>query len=59
MRFLRRVPSIRVGLRLSVGAMWIGWHYARYHRRLCINLVPCVTVWIVWPGGTLPYGVPS
>jgi hypothetical protein len=47
-------PRFRIGLRFRLGSFWIGFHWSPANRRLCINLIPCVTVWIVAPGGVLP-----
>jgi len=30
---------------------WVGVHWSPYNKRLCINLVPFVTVWITAQGG--------
>lgn len=51
-----RLPtSLRhVGLLINWRAFWIGWHYGKEARRLCINVLPCVTLYYVRPGGTLP-----
>ena len=35
-------------------SLWIGAHWSPYDRRLCINLLPMITLWIVWPGGITP-----
>lgn len=45
---------MRYGLLISPCSFWIGAHWSRYHRRLCINLIPFLTIWIVWPGGDTP-----
>lgn len=44
----------RFGILFQPGALWLGAHYSRYDRRWCINLLPCVTVWIVLKGGRPP-----
>jgi hypothetical protein len=31
-----------------------GAHYSPANRRHCINLVPCLTVWVRLPGGNEP-----
>ena len=49
-----RVLGIRAGLLLNAGSLWVGAHYSAFNRRLCINIVPCLTLWVVLPGGTLP-----
>jgi hypothetical protein len=42
------------GLLLNLSSMWIGAHYSPAHKRLCVNLLPCVTLWWTKPGGQLP-----
>lgn len=49
-----RVSRIRVGLLVRLGSAWIGAHWSDHDRRWCINLIPCVTIWITLPGGLLP-----
>lgn len=46
---------MRTGLLFRVGSFWIGAHWSARNRRLCINLVPMVTVWITFKGGTTPW----
>lgn len=45
---------IGAGLLFRWGSLWIGLHWSPANRRICINLVPCVTVWIVLKGGIRP-----
>jgi len=45
---------MRVGILGRYGSLWIGIHYSPTNRRLCINLIPCITLWIVLPGGKVP-----
>ncbi len=45
---------MRYGTIFRWGSCWVGWHWSRHNKRLCINLIPCLTFWIVWPGGNLP-----
>lgn len=47
---------MKIYLLLRWSAFWIGFHYAHYNRRLCINFIPCCTLCIVFKGGTPPYG---
>lgn len=42
------------GVLFNPAAFWIGAHYSEYHQRLCINLLPCLTVWVCGPKGMLP-----
>ena len=48
------IDTWRVGILLRWGSVWIGFHYAPFTKRLCINIVPFVTVWVVAPGGYTP-----
>lgn len=45
---------MKYGLLARWGSLWIGAHYSPMNKRLCINLVPCLTIWAVWPGGVTP-----
>lgn len=45
---------MKAGLLLRWGSAWIGVHWSTANRRLCINVVPCVTLWITLPGGRAP-----
>lgn len=47
-------PYYECGWLFRPGSMWIGVHYSRYNRRWCINLLPCVTLWVTKPGGRMP-----
>lgn len=49
-----RASGFRAGIRFRWGSCWLGAHWSSANRRLCINLVPCVTFWIVGPGGVVP-----
>lgn len=42
------------GLKFRLGSFWIGWHYSKQNKRLCVNLLPFVTFWITKPGGITP-----
>jgi len=35
-------------------SLWMGVHYSPHNKRWCINLLPCVTLWITKPGGNTP-----
>ena len=52
---LQRLYEFRWGYLLRLSSWWIGIHWSGYNRRLCINLLPCVTVWLVLPGGKTPH----
>ena len=42
------------GVLFNPAALWVGVHYSHYHQRVCINLLPCLTVWVCGPRGELP-----
>lgn len=44
----------RFGFLFQPTALWIGVHYSPHNRRFCINVLPCVTLWIIRKGGTAP-----
>ncbi|WAR43626.1 hypothetical protein [Methylomonas rapida] len=48
------IQTWRYGWHIRPGSLWIGAHWSAANKRLCINLLPCVTVWVVMPGGFAP-----
>ena len=42
------------GVLFNHRAFWLGYHYGARDKRLCINLLPCLTLWWARPGGVLP-----
>jgi peptidoglycan/LPS O-acetylase OafA/YrhL len=48
------LDGIRWGWHTRWGSFWIGCHWSPWNRRFCINLLPCVTLWVVLPGGKEP-----
>jgi hypothetical protein len=44
----------RVGVLFRWGSIWVGAHWSGPHKRLCVNFVPFVTVWVTAPGGDVP-----
>lgn len=44
----------RAGVLFRGGSLWLGIHWSPYNKRACINLFPCVTVWVTKPGGNPP-----
>jgi hypothetical protein len=48
------VSKLTAGIKFRLGSFWVGAHWAGYNKRLCVNILPCVTVWVVWPGGFAP-----
>jgi hypothetical protein len=45
---------MRAGILFRLGSIWMGAHWSAQNKRLCINLIPCVTLWVVLPGGAVP-----
>lgn len=45
---------MRFGALFNPYAFWLGAHYSAYNKRLCINVLPMLTIWIVFDGGTVP-----
>jgi hypothetical protein len=45
---------MRCGFLFQLGGVWIGAPYSRRNRRWCINLLPCLTLWVTLPGGNTP-----
>lgn len=52
--FTRRPARGAWGLLYNPGAWWLGVHYSPHNRRYCINLIPCLTLWVMQPGGNEP-----
>ncbi len=50
----RAVGAKAVGLLFNKHAWWIGVHYSKHNKRVCINLLPCLTLWATQRGGTEP-----
>ena len=48
------MPLHCFGVLFNPKALWIGAHYGEHHKRWCINILPCLTVWWTKPGGYLP-----
>lgn len=44
----------KIGLLFRLGSFWVGVHYSPQRKRVCINVLPCITVWIVMRGGDIP-----
>ena len=44
----------RCGLLFNPGALWIGMHFSAHNGRLCVNLLPMLTVWFIKVGGIRP-----
>lgn len=48
------VIKTTVGILFRLTSLWIGVHYSHREKRYCVNLLPCVTIWIALPGGQRP-----
>lgn len=46
--------AMKAGMLFRWGSLWIGVHYSPANKRFCINLLPCVTVWVTLAGGITP-----
>ncbi len=53
-KHLREKQSWRAGVLFRWGSCWIGYHWSKTNKRLCVNLIPFVTVWVCPPGGITP-----
>lgn len=42
------------GLLFQPNAFWIGAHYSYANNRLCINILPMLTLWITFREGNIP-----
>jgi len=45
---------MKIGILFNRGGAWIGWHWSEYNQRLCINVVPFLTIWVTLPDGKVP-----
>ncbi|MBD9362937.1 hypothetical protein EBB_21030 [Methylomonas sp. EbB] len=48
------INTWRYGWLIRPGSIWIGAHWSPANKRMCINLLPCLTLWVVMPGGFAP-----
>ena len=51
---VEHIYAYRIGLLFRLRSLWVGVHYSPSNRRYCINLIPCVTLWITLPHGDIP-----
>jgi len=49
---------MKIGILFNPLAFWVGGHINPHSKRLCINILPCVTIWFVLKGGTVPRARP-
>ena len=45
---------MKVGIIFRLASFWIGIHYSYKCKRLCVNLIPFVTLWVTFEGGLVP-----
>lgn len=45
---------MKAGLIVNWRGLWLGAHYSSFNKRLCVNLIPCVTLWVCGKGGNVP-----
>lgn len=47
---IKLIYPTKSGILFRLQSFWIGIHHSKYTKRTCINLLPCITIWI----GTKP-----
>ena len=45
---------MKYGLLFRKESWWIGIHWSSYNKRLCINIIPMLTVWFAAHDGQVP-----
>lgn len=45
---------MKYGVLFRKESLWVGAHYSPFNKRWCINIVPCITIWITFEGGNTP-----
>ncbi|MFZ2452593.1 MAG: hypothetical protein WAW36_18960 [Methylovulum miyakonense] len=45
---------MKIGILFRLSSFWVGAHWSPYNQRLCVNLIPCVTIWITAKHGKTP-----
>jgi hypothetical protein len=53
-RWANQLFPVDYGFLFRKGSFWIGAHWASYNKRLCVNILPMVTIWFIWQGGVAP-----
>lgn len=54
MRYVLAKECWKYGWLLRWGSAWVGAHWSKRNKRLCLNFLPFVTLWITAPGGKTP-----
>lgn len=49
---------MKKGILFRPGSVWVGVHWSSENRRFCINIIPCVTIWVTLKGGNAPGHTP-
>lgn len=49
-----RVDRLTAGVLVRPSSLWVGVHWSPFNRRLCVNPLPFVTLWVALPGGNRP-----
>lgn len=44
----------QAGVIFRLESFWIGIHWSKTNRRLCVNLLPCLTFYLTLAGGDVP-----
>ena len=52
--FRATICGRRVGMIFNTRAVWVGVHGSNFNKRFCVNVIPCVTLWICKVGGVEP-----
>lgn len=45
---------MKCGILVRGVSFWVGFHYSYKCKRLCVNLLPCITIWITFNNGLKP-----
>ncbi len=46
--------AMKYGLILNAGSLWVGIHYSKHNKRVCINILPMCTIWFCPHDGVAP-----
>lgn len=49
-----KINGWRWGIIIRGASFWMGVHWSGYTKRACINLLPCITLWVCRPDGKTP-----
>lgn len=45
---------MKYGILFRTVSWWVGAHWSPVNKRLCVNIVPMVTIWFTLKGGQVP-----